>query len=65
VAGRPNGRNYRDARQRSAFALVGLVIVIVVADSLSLGRTVEPLVLTPILLTAAGLLAVDLPGLGR
>jgi len=65
VAGQPNGRDYRDARQRSAFALVGLVVVIVLAESFGWGDHVEPLILTPILLTAAGLLAVDLPGLGR
>ena len=61
----PNGRDYREARHRSAFALVGLVVVIVLADSFHLGSHVDPLVLSPILLTAAGLLAVDLPGLSR
>ncbi|MEA2025310.1 MAG: hypothetical protein U9O18_01330 [Chloroflexota bacterium] len=61
----PNGRDYREARQRAAFALVGLVVAIVMLHSLGLGAHVDPLILSPILLTAAGLLAVDLPGLGR
>ncbi len=66
MAGEPrNGRDYREARQRSAFALIGAAVVIVLAESFGLGGHVDPLVLTPLLLTAAGLLAVDMPGLGR
>jgi len=41
------------------------VVVIVLADSLGVGRDVDPAVLYGLLLTAAGLLAVDLPGLHR
>jgi len=63
--GRPNGSDYRIARQRSALALVALVVLIVVADSLGFGGTVDPLILAGLLVTAAGLVGVDLPGLHR
>ena len=41
------------------------MVLIVIADSLGFGRPVEPLVLGALLITAAGLLAVDLPGMKR
>lgn len=56
---------YRQARQASAVLLIAVVVVIVLVDSLGLGREVEPLILTALLLAAGGLLAVDLPGLRR
>ncbi len=62
---RRNGSSYRAARQTSAFLLIGVVVVIVLADSFGIGRQVEPLILVPLLLTAGGLLAVDLRSLGR
>jgi hypothetical protein len=52
---------YRWARQVSAIALIGLVVVIVVLDVVVEGYDVRPPVLVPLLLTAAGLLSVDLP----
>jgi uncharacterized membrane protein len=52
---------YRWARQVSAIALIGLVVVIVVLDVIVEGYEVSPPVLVPLLLTAAGLLSVDLP----
>jgi uncharacterized membrane protein len=52
---------YRWARQVSAIALIGLVVVIVVLDVVVEGYEVSPPVLVPLLLTAAGLLSVDLP----
>ncbi len=62
---RRNGSSYRAARQTSAFLLIGVVVVIVLADSFGIGRQVEPFILVPLLLTAGGLLAVDLRSLGR
>lgn len=53
--------DYQTARQSSAGLLVVVAAVIVIADSLGIGRSVEPLVLFGLLVTAAGLLAVDLP----
>ena len=50
---------------RSALALGALVVLIVVADSLGFGGTVDPLILAGLLVTAAGLVGVDLPGLHR
>lgn len=52
---------YRWARQVSAILLIGLVVVIVVLDVVVEGYDVSPPVLVPLLLTAAGLLSVDLP----
>jgi len=57
--------DYRSVRQASAALCIGTVVVIVLADSLGIGRDVDPAVLYGLLLTAAGLLAVDLPGLHR
>jgi hypothetical protein len=56
---------YRWARQVSAVLLIGLVIVIVVLDVIVEGYDVSPPVLVPLLLTAAGLLSVDLPKVHR
>ena len=56
---------YRWARQVSAVLLIGLVIVIVVLDVIVEGYDVNPPVLVPLLLTAAGLLSVDLPRVHR
>ena len=52
---------YRWARGVSAIALIGLVVVLVVLDVIVEGYEVSPPVLVPLLLTAAGLLSVDLP----
>jgi hypothetical protein len=53
---------YRWARQVSAIALIGLVVVLVVVlDVIVEGYEVSPSVLVPLLLTAAGLISVDLP----
>ena len=49
----------------SAVLLIGLVVVIVVLDVIVDGYEVSPPVLVPLLLTAAGLLSVDLPSLRR
>ena len=56
---------YRWARQVSALLLVVVVVVIVVLDVIVDGYEVSPTILVPLLLTAAGLLSVDLPGLRR
>ena len=48
-----------------AIILIAVAGLIVVFDSLSVGRPVEPLVLGALLITAGGLLAVDLPELRR
>lgn len=61
----PPGSEYRAARQAIAVVLVGLVVLIVVVDSLGVGRPVEPIILGALLLTAAGMVAVDLPALRR
>jgi len=53
--------DYRWARQVSALALITVVVVIVVLDVIVEGYEVSPPVLVPLLLTAAGLLSVDLP----
>ena len=53
---------YRWARQVSAVLLIAVVVVlIVVLDVIVEGYEVSPPVLVPLLLTAAGLLSVDLP----
>ena len=53
--------DYRWARQVSALLLITVVVVIVVLDVLEDHYEVSPPVLVPLLLTAAGLLSVDLP----
>jgi hypothetical protein len=53
---------YRWARQVSAVLLIAVVVVlIVVLDAIVEVYEVSPPVLVPLLLTAAGLLSVDLP----
>jgi hypothetical protein len=52
---------YRWARQVSAVLLIAVVVVIVVLDVIADDYEVSPPVLIPLLLTAAGLLSVDLP----
>jgi hypothetical protein len=61
----PTASEYRWARQVSALLLVVLVVVIVVLDVITDGYEVSPTILVPLLLAAAGLLSVDLPGIGR
>ena len=56
---------YRWARQVSALLLIAVVVVIVVLDVIADDYEVSPTVLVPLLLPAAGLLSVDLPGLRR
>ena len=51
---------YRWARQVSAVLLIAVVVLVVVLDVVE-GYEVGPPVLVPLLLTAAGLLSVDLP----
>jgi hypothetical protein len=58
---RPPTSEYRWARQVSALLLIAVVVVIVVLDVIVDGYDVSPPVLVPLLLTAAGLLSVDLP----
>jgi hypothetical protein len=53
--------DYRWARQVSALLLIAVVVVIVVLDVVVDEYEVDPPVLVPLLLTAAGLLSVDLP----
>ena len=53
--------DYRWARQVSALLLIAVVVLIVVLDVIVEGYDVSPPVLIPLLLTAAGLLSVDLP----
>ena len=53
--------DYRWARQVSAVLLIAVVVVIVVLDVIADDYEVSPPVLIPLLLTAAGLLSVDLP----
>ncbi len=62
---RPTASEYRWARQVSALLLIGLVVVIVVLDVIADDYEVSPTILVPLLLAAAGLLSVDLPGIGR
>ena len=52
---------YRWARQVSAVLLIAVVVVIVVLDVIVDEYEVNPPVPVPLLLTAAGLLSVDLP----
>ena len=56
---------YRWARQVSAVLLIAVVVVIVVLDVVTDDYEVSPTILVPLLLAAAGLLSVDLPGIGR
>ncbi len=53
--------DYRWARQVSALLLIAVVVVIVVLDVIVDDYEVRAPVLVPLLLTAAGLLSVDLP----
>lgn len=58
--------DYRLARQVSAGLLIAVVGFMVIAGSFEgLGRPVEPIVLVSLLVAAAGLLSVDLPGLRK
>ena len=56
---------YRWARQVSALLLVAVFVLIVVLDVITDDYEVSPTILVPLLLAAAGLLSVDLPGIGR
>ena len=58
----PSG-DYHWARQVSALLLIA-VVVVVVLDALVDDYEVSPTILVPLLLTAAGLLSVDLPRIG-
>jgi NAD/NADP transhydrogenase beta subunit len=63
---RPSGGEYRQARQTVAFLLIVLVAAIVVGDVVRPGpRGIDLPVVVALLLTAAGMLAVDIPGLRR
>jgi len=53
--------DYRWARQVAALLLIAVVVLVVVLDVIVEGYEVSPPVLVPLLLTAAGLLSVDLP----
>ena len=53
--------DYRWVRQVSALLLIVVAVVIVVLDVIVEEYEVSPPVLVPLLLTAAGLLSVDLP----
>ena len=53
--------DYRWARQVSALLLIAVVVLIVVLDVIVEEYEVRAPVLVPLLLTAAGLLSVDLP----
>lgn len=55
--------DYRWARQVAALLPIGVVVVTLVLDVLADDSDVSTAVLVPLLLTAAGLLSVDLPGL--
>jgi hypothetical protein len=55
--------DYRWARQVSALQLIAVVVVIVVLDVVTDDYEASPPILVPLLLTAAGLLSVDLPRL--
>ena len=62
VSDEPRAPNdYRWARQVSAPLLIAVVVLVVVLDVIVEGYEVSPPVLVPLLLTAAGLLSVDLP----
>ena len=62
VSDEPRAPNdYRWARQVSALLLIAVVVLVVVLDVIVEGYEVSPPVLVPLLLTAAGLLSVDLP----
>jgi hypothetical protein len=57
----PTACEYRWARQVSAVLLIAAVVLVVVLDVIVESYEVGPPVLVPLLLTAAGLLSVDLP----
>ena len=57
--------DYRRARQGIAVLFAAVAAVIVLLDSVGMGRPVDPVVLYGLVLASAGLLAVDLPGLKR
>jgi hypothetical protein len=62
VSDEPRAPNdYRWARQVSALLLIAVVVLVVTLDVIVEGYEVRAPVLVPLLLTAAGLLSVDLP----
>ena len=66
VSDEPRAPNdYRWARQVAALLLIAVVVVIVVLDVIVDEYEVRASVLVPLLLTAAGLLSVDLPRVRR
>jgi hypothetical protein len=56
---------YTRVRIGGAIVLFGVVALIVLADSLNIGRPVNEVIVFGLLITAAGLLAVELPALKR
>jgi anti-sigma-K factor RskA len=58
----PSSSAYRTARQASAILLVAVVAFAVLLDAVR-GNSPQPLIVVPLLVAAAGLLAVDLPNL--
>lgn len=60
---RPPAPEYRTARIASALLLFALVAATWLLDAIRTDFEVSPFILVPVLLTAAGLLAVDVPGL--
>lgn len=57
--------DFRTARQASGLLMFAIVAVIVLLDAFRPDFEVSPLVLVPLILGGAALLAVDVPGLGR
>jgi hypothetical protein len=63
VADDPEARDaYKLVRQASALLLIAVIGATVVLDAIR-GNAPSPLIVVPLLLTAAGLMAVDLPSL--
>lgn len=62
---RNGGNDYRLARQAAGLLLVAVVGAVVLLDVFRTDFDVSPLVIVPILLTAAALFSVDIPGLRK
>lgn len=58
-----NRSDYRLARQASGLLLIMLACAIALLDAFRTDFEASPLIVTPILLTAAALFAVDVPGI--
>jgi hypothetical protein len=61
----PRGAEYRTARQASAVLLIVAAVIVILLGTVEGFRQADPLIVTAMFATAAGLLAVDIPAFRR